>query len=86
MRSTGPSSKVPFALRWLQALLPYLLGKQKQAVERTYDLLEFCRLQVDRCTSGADAEPVGLALPLSAAWKTSERVSHIMLLLSCTSL
>ncbi len=64
MRCSGPSSKVPFALRWLQAVLPSLLGKQKEAVERTYDLMEFCRMQAKKLASGAYAQSVGLDLQI----------------------
>ncbi|BDA49206.1 Trafficking protein particle complex subunit 12 [Coccomyxa sp. Obi] len=83
----GPSSKVPFALRWLQAVLPFLLGKQKEAVERTYDLLEFCRLQVEKCASGPDAQPVGdstleedgAPLELSELWNRRQEMVVAML-------
>ena len=76
----GPSSKVPFALRWLEAELPYFLGKPKDAMERMYGLLEHCRLESDRCQSGTDAQPSG-QFPSSRLHKhfTLHHPSHLFL-------
>ena len=44
---------MPFALRWLQAQLPLLLGKAKEGAEQLYNLLDYCRRQHDRACSAA---------------------------------
>lgn len=65
----GPSSKVPFALRWLQAELPYFLGKPRESLERMYSLLEYCRLELGRCTSGSAVHTPGASPSvLRASW------------------
>ena len=83
----GPSSKIPFALRWLEAELPYFLGKPKDAMERMYGLLEHCRLELDGCQSGANAQPSG-HLPSSALHQhsTLHHPSHLFLVSLATIL
>ena len=39
------SSRVPFALRWLQAQLPLLMGKRQEGAAQLYNLLDFCHQQ-----------------------------------------
>ena len=39
---TGPVSRVPFALRWLQALLPGLQGQTDASVDLLAQLLDRC--------------------------------------------
>jgi hypothetical protein len=50
---------VPFALRWLHAQLPALLGRPKEGGEQLYSLLELCRRQEESSSAAASAAAPG---------------------------
>ena len=49
----GRALHVPFALRWLQAQLPLLMGRRQEGAMQLYNLLDFCQRQQNNLSTGA---------------------------------
>ena len=52
MSSCCHAGRVPFALRWLQAQLPLLMGKRQEGAVQLYNLLDFCQKQQASSATG----------------------------------
>ena len=58
---------MPFALRWLQAQLPLLMGKRQEGAAQLYNLLDFCQWQQSSNLEGMATWAAGHTPP-NAAW------------------